>query len=127
MTEIRNTKQRQYDLETRVLEFAKACRKYVKTLKPSIISIEDGKQMVRSSGSVGANYLEANEAISKKDFLHRLRIAKKEARETIYWLKLLEAPEPLIKEASELMHILGAILEKSKWALAFRPSNLMFV
>ncbi|HMS30767.1 MAG TPA: four helix bundle protein [Candidatus Saccharibacteria bacterium] len=114
MTEIRNTKQRQYDLETRVLEFAKACRKYVKTLKPSIISIEDGKQMVRSSGSVGANYLEANEAISKKDFLHRLRIAKKEARETIYWLKLLEAPEPLIKEASELMHILGAILEKSK-------------
>lgn len=70
--------------------------------------------MVRSSGSIGANYLEANEAISKKDFLHRLRIAKKEARETIYWLRLLDAPDALIKEASELMHILGAVLAKSK-------------
>lgn len=114
MTEVRNSKQRQFDLEDRVLAFAQDCRLFVKSLKPSVATIEDGKQMVRSSDSVGANYLEANEAISKKDFLHRLRIAKKEARETIYWLKLLEAPEPLIKEASELMHILGAILVKSK-------------
>lgn len=114
MTEIRNSKQRTYDLEDRVIAFAKACRVFVRSQKSTVISIEDGKQIVRSSGSVGANYLEANEAISKKDFLHRLRIAKKEARETIYWLKLLDAPESLMKEASEIMHILGAILEKSK-------------
>ena len=112
MSEIRNNKR--FDLEDRTLHFARDVRVFVRGLKPETASFEDGKQVVRSSGSVGANYLEANEAISKKDFLLRLRIAKKEARETIYWLTLLEAPERLVNEAREIMHILGAILEKSK-------------
>jgi four helix bundle protein len=59
-------------------------------LPKSIISIEDGSQLVRSSGSVGANYIEAQEALSKKDFAMRVKISRKEARESRYWLNLLE-------------------------------------
>lgn len=51
--------------------------------------MEDGKQLIRSAGSVGANYIEANEALSKKDFLFRLKISRKEAKESIYWLRLI--------------------------------------
>ncbi|WP_313790210.1 four helix bundle protein [Flagellimonas yonaguniensis] len=53
--------EKKYDLEERTFNFAKNCRKYVKSLKVSVLNIEDGKQLVRSSGSVGANYIEANE------------------------------------------------------------------
>ena len=67
MTEKRNSKQ--YDLEDRTLEFAKKTREFVKRLNKSVTNNEDGKQLVRSSGSVGANYIEANEALSKKIFL----------------------------------------------------------
>jgi four helix bundle protein len=78
--------------------------------------------MIRSSGSLGANYIEANEAISKKDFFHRIRICRKEAKETRYWLYLIEnvdrdlEPErlSLIKEATELMMIFGSIVRKSE-------------
>jgi four helix bundle protein len=68
---------------------------------------------------VGANYIEANEAVSKKDFVLRVRIARKEAKETRYWLRLMETGgaveqerDVLIQEATELMRILGAILQK---------------
>ena len=70
-----------YDLEDRTFNFAKNCRKYVKSLKTSVINIEDGKQLIRSSGSVGANYIEANEKLGDKDFKFRLKIARKEAKE----------------------------------------------
>ncbi len=108
-----------YDLETRTLAFAKAVRQFVKTLPRSVANIEDGKQVVRSSGSVGANYIEANEALSKKDFLMRIKIARKEAKESRYWLKMIEAGQfeekraALEREATELMLILSAILRKS--------------
>lgn len=117
--EIRNTKR--YDLEIRALEFAKGVRIFVRRLDKSVATQEDVKQIVRSSGSVGANYLEANESLSKKDFQMRIKIAKKEARETIWWLELLSIPEilkeehrVLMQEATELMNILGAILRNSK-------------
>ncbi len=85
-------------------------------------NIEDGKQVVRSSGSVGANYIEANESLSKKDFALRSKICRKEAKETAYWLKLLEVTDghtekeqkDLVQEATELMKIFGAILQKTK-------------
>ena len=64
MTEIRNSKR--YDLEDRTLKFAKEVIKFVKNLPKTIANIEIIKQLVRSSGSVGANYIEANEALSKK-------------------------------------------------------------
>jgi four helix bundle protein len=79
--------------------------------------------LVRSSGSVGANYIEANEALSKKDFVHRIRICRKEAKESRYWLRLINCDldatlnnirADLEREANELTNIFGAILIKSK-------------
>ena len=108
-----------YDLEERTYEFARDVRIFVKTIG----NIEDAKQLVRSSGSVGANYIEANEAISKKDFSFRMKISRKEAKESIYWLRLVNNTNDLknraeannlIQEATELKKILSAIIEKSK-------------
>ena len=120
MTKKSNSKQ--YDLEDRTLEFAKNVRVFVKELNKSIANIEDGKQVVRSSGSVGANYIEANESLSKKDFIMRIKISRKEAKESRYWLRLIDVNQNkelaskqkiLINEATELMKIFGAILQKS--------------
>ncbi len=118
MTEIQKTKQ--YDLEDRTFLFAKEVRVFVKELPKTISNIEDGKQVVRSSGSVGANYIEANESLSKKDFLMRVKISRKEVKESRYWLRLIDLNnkeqeikrDALIKEASELMNIFGAIIRK---------------
>ena len=77
-----------YDLEERTFGFAQEVRNFIKTIPKTIANIEDGKQVIRSSGSVGANYIEANESLGKKDFILRLRIARKEAKETRYWLGL---------------------------------------
>ena len=67
MTEIRNSKP-VYDLEERTYQFAKAVRLFVKTLPKTIAIIEDGKQLIKASGSVGGNYIETNESLGKKDF-----------------------------------------------------------
>jgi four helix bundle protein len=83
-------KPKQYDLEERTLGFAKEVIKLVNTLPKSLANIEIMKQLVRSSGSVGANYVEANKALGKKDFAMRVRICRKEAKESAYWLKLIE-------------------------------------
>src|SRR6266540_1174342 len=85
-----------YDLEDRTKTFAENVRNFVKLLPKTISTIEDGKQLVRSSGSVGANYIEANEALSKKDFLMRIKICRKEAKESRYWLRLIEATDEVI-------------------------------
>ena len=82
MTEIQNTKH--YDLEERTFEFARRCRVFVKILPKTIGNIEDGKQLIRSSGSVGANYIEANESLSKRDFVLRAKICRKEVKEIRY-------------------------------------------
>ena len=96
-------------------------RKYVKDLPKTLANIEDGKQLIRASGSVGANYIEAEEALGKKDFIMRIKISRKEAKESKYWLELIESKmdrikekESLIQEAAELTKIFGAIVEKSK-------------
>ncbi len=80
---------KKYDLEDRTLEFAGNVRKFVKKLPRTTSNFEDIKQLVRSCGSVGANYIEANEALSKKDFILRIKISRKESRVIIYWLNLL--------------------------------------
>lgn len=111
-----------YGLEERTFQFAKACRLFVKTLPKTIANIEDGKQLVKASGSVGVNYREANEALSKKDFLMRMKISRKESKESVYWLKLIDETndlknndaKKLIQEATELKKILSSIIEKSK-------------
>ncbi len=86
-------KQKKYDLEDRTLCFAKSVIELVNKLDKTIANIEIGKQLVRSSGSVGANYIEANESLSKKDFLLRIKICRKEAKESCYWLKLVPVTE----------------------------------
>ena len=121
MTKIRKSKQ--YDLEERTLKFAKKVRAFVKKLPRTTANNEDGRQLIRSSGSVGANYIEANEALSKKDFVMRIKICRKEAKESRYWLKVVDTGnskelektrQELISEATELMNIFGAILQKSQ-------------
>ena len=113
-----------YDLEDRLLQFAIAVRGFIKQLPGTISICEDARQLIRSSGSIGANYIEANEALGKKDFVMRLRISRKEARETIYWLKIFLNTAPmkseqnqaclnLIREATEITKILSAIIKKS--------------
>ena len=113
---------KRYDLEGRTELFARRVRTFIKTLPRTVTNIDDARQLGRASGSVAANYLEANEAISRKDFYHRLRIARKEAKETRLFLRLLDCGcEPdvqreqaaLAQEATELMNILGAILRKT--------------
>lgn len=110
------------DLEERTYEFARSVRAFVKGLPRTLSNAEDVKQVVRSSGSVGANYIEAQEALSKKDFRHRVRIARKEAKETRYWLRLLNTDDEqsleterarLIQESTELLKILSAIINKT--------------
>lgn len=110
-----------YDLEERTFLFAKRCRIYVKSLKTTIANLEDGRQLVRSSGSVGANYIEANEKLGEKDFKFRLKIARKEAKESSYWLRLLRDENPNIQlgqdfldESVELRKVLSTILNKVK-------------
>lgn len=83
-------------------------------------NIEDGKQLLRSSGSVGANYIEANEKLGEKDFKFRVKIARKEAKESGYWLRLLKEGNPtlnqfndLIQESDELRKILSSIINKT--------------
>lgn len=113
---------KQYDLEDRTKTFAFKVRLFVKNLITTIGNIEDGKQLVRSSGSVGANYIEANEALSKKDFIMRVKICRKEAKESKYWLELVdiqdvkleEERQKLIQEATELMMIFSSIMRKSE-------------
>lgn len=121
MTQIQNPKQ--YNLEERTFQFAQRCRDFVKKLTQSISNFEYGKQLIRSSGSQAANYIEANESLSKKDFSFRIKICRKEAKESRLWLRLCDVnnkqdlqkeQEELIKEAIELTKIFGSILEKSK-------------
>ena len=120
---IQNPNNKPYNLEDRTYQFAKEVRLFIKTLEKTIANIEDAKQVVRSSGSVGSNYIEANESLSKKDFLFRIKISRKEAKESTYWLRLIhdtnklvnnKLVESLIQESIELKKILSSLVEKSK-------------
>ena len=119
MTKIQNAKR--YDLEDRTFIFAKKVMEYVNKLPRTITNIEIGKQLTRAAGSVGANYIEANEALGKKDFAMKIKISRKESKEGKYWLKLSEPNKKdseekglLIRESTELMNIFGAILKKTQ-------------
>jgi four helix bundle protein len=111
-----------YDLEERTLGFARQAVRFCKGLPKTVIEGEIAKQLVRAASSVGANYIEANEALSKKDFSMRIKICRKEAKESGYWLKLIEIDNPglkkeqemLLKESTELTKIFSSILSKSQ-------------
>ena len=109
------------DLEERTFLFAQSIRAFVKRLPRTLSNIEDVRQLVRASGSVAANWIEADEALSKKDFLVRAKICRKEAKESRLFLRLIEVGaansegrEELAVEARELTLILSAIISKSR-------------
>ena len=108
---------RNYDLEERTARFAESIIDLVKTLKENAVNQRIISQLVGSGGSLGANYCEATEAESKKDFVHKIGICKKEIKETRHWLRLLARSEPEIKndiiklwkESQELLLIFSKI------------------
>ena len=110
-----------YDLEDRTFNFAKASRAFVKKLPRTIANVEDAKQFIRAPGSIGANYIEANESIGKKDFVMKIKTCRREAKESGYWLRLLDCNgeldserAKLLIEARELTNIFGAIVRKTE-------------
>src|SRR5436305_10686674 len=82
-----------YDLEERAFLFAQEIRLFIKQLSRTVGNLEDVKQVIRSSGSVGANYIEANESLGRKDFLMKIRTWRKESKESAYWLRLLNCSD----------------------------------
>ena len=120
MNKTQNTKK--YNLEGRTFLFSKNTRELIRKIPKKLDNMDDCRQLIRSSGSVGANYIEANESLGKKDFLMRVRICRKEAKESTYWLKLIyinnlnfnQEINILIKESIELTRIFGAIITKYK-------------
>ena len=120
MTEI--TKSKTFDLEDRTAKFTGDVIAFINVCPKTAVNLELTKQLVRSAGSVGANYIEANEALSKKDFGMRVKICRKEAKESRYWLRLIEVSgdglekrrQELINESTELLKIFSSIVEKSK-------------
>ncbi len=114
-------KRKPFDLEERSLQYSKDTISLINKVPKSPSNIEIAKQLIRSAGSVGANYIEANESLGKKDFFLHARIARKEAKESRYWLQLLECDsssqssrDQLVQESTELLKILSSIIEKSK-------------
>ena len=110
------------DLEDRTFQFAQAIRTFVKALPKTVTNTEDVRQLVRASGSVAANWIEADEALSKKDFLMRVKICRKEAKESRLFLRLMDAGiakdctnsrDGLVKEAYELTLIFSTIISRS--------------
>jgi four helix bundle protein len=113
---------KKFNLEDRTFDFANNCKEFLKKIERNIHNVEYYKQLIRSSGSVAANFIEANESFSRNDFSHRIKICRKEAKESRLWLRLIDINEQglvnsramLIQETIELTKIFGAMLEKIK-------------
>jgi four helix bundle protein len=109
-----------YDLEDRTASFGEAVIAFAKTLPDTRVMGPLISQLVRAATSVGANYCEADDAVSRKEFCHKIGTCKKEARETKYWLRMIVAADPttrdtarrLWQEAKELHLIFAAIYRK---------------
>ena len=108
-----------FDFEERTFLFAKRVRAWIKSPPRTICNLEDAKQLVRASGSVAANYVEANEAVSRKDFQHKARISRREAKESKVFLRLIDTNgdpsldserDKLIAETIELIKILSKMI-----------------
>jgi four helix bundle protein len=115
-------KEKSYDLETRTTEFAKIVIRLCKKLPRNPINDRLIGQLTGSAGSVGANYREANDSLGPKDFIQRLKISRREAKETIHWLELLEVANGnfteevsyCLSESLEIKNILSAIIRNAK-------------
>ncbi len=115
-------KDKKYDLEERTTLFSEAIIELCKNTPKNILTIPIINQLIRSGTSIGANYMEANGASSKKDFKNKIFICKKEAKETKYWLRLLakacselaDECRLLWQEAQELTLIFSKIAVNTK-------------
>lgn len=116
-------KEKPFDIKERTFEFGVRIVRLVDTLPRTVAGIEVGRQLVRSGTSIGANVEEADGAESKRDFAHKVRIARKEARETRYCLRIVRATglskdpqevDSLAQESDELVRILSAIIKSAK-------------
>ena len=112
---------KKFDIQERTFEFAVQVSKLVNRLPRTVAGIEIGRQVVRSATSVGSNVEEADAAESKRDFIHKMSVAHKEARETRYWLRVIQAAllnddqvRTLIQESDELVRILYTIVENAR-------------
>ena len=113
---------RKFDLAERMALFGEEIVGFAKTIQRDAITGPLIRQLVRSATSIGANYVEADEAGSKKEFRYRISVCKRETRETQYWLRMMVAAAPHIaerarthwKEANELVLIFGSIHRRSK-------------
>ncbi|MBI3331794.1 four helix bundle protein [Candidatus Peregrinibacteria bacterium] len=123
MTTVGAPARSKYDLEDRTLKFAKRVRIFAKKLPKSVGNAEDIPQLIRSSGSVAANYIEANESLGRKDFLMRVRICLKESKESALWIGLCETGgvmsinterDALYDEAKQLVRIFSTILRNAE-------------
>jgi four helix bundle protein len=111
-----------YDLEERTAQFAEAVIEFLRGLPVDVITTPLIDQLVSAGTSIGANYCEADDAVSMKDFRHRISICKKEARETKFWFRMMAAAVPeckprartLWQEAKELHLIFSAIWRRLK-------------
>lgn len=111
-----------YDLDERTSRFAEQIIDFCKSLRQDLITKPIISQLVRAGTSIGANYSEADEASSKKDFINKMTIAKKEIKETKYWLRIVaytlpetkEKVRPLWEEGHELNLIFATIVRNAK-------------
>lgn len=112
---------RKFDLEKRTSKFGREAIRFAKAVPRNPVTAPLVSQLVRAATSIGANYCEADNAESKKDFRHKLSICCKESRETVHWLRMLveaapklaESPKPLAREATELNLIFHASIRTS--------------
>ncbi|HEX4056186.1 MAG TPA: four helix bundle protein [Tepidisphaeraceae bacterium] len=119
--QIRNPKIETFDLEERTALFGEMVVKLAKKISVNVVTVPLINQLVRAGTSIGANYCEANDAESPKDFRHKIGLCRKESHETKYWLRMIAVAEPgakdearkLWKEAKELNLIFGAIRRRS--------------
>jgi four helix bundle protein len=112
---------RDFDIQKRTFDFAVRVVKLGNRLPRTVAGVEIGRQVVRSATSIGSNAEEADAAESKRDFIHKMSVAHKEARETRYWLRVIQAAlldgdevQALIQESDELVRILYTIVENAR-------------
>lgn len=117
-----NSKPKYIELEERTFEFGKRINRLVKLLPKNKVNDRLGDQVVRSGNSIGANYREANETETKNDFMFKIGICRREAKETIYWLRLIDDANPALKnelqplliESMELLRIFASMSKRRK-------------
>lgn len=117
------------DVEERAFLFSKSVRLFVKSVPKTLSNVEDCKELVSASGCAGANYIQADEALNKKDFIVRTKISRMKVKESQYWLRLIsetndlhnpDEARTLIEEAGELEQIFSSIINNSKWRFGTR-------